>query len=427
MNMKKFLFLAAGAFALCSCSDTDSSAAGPSAGPSHESGMVALADTVRVYVQDPRDWKLDEYSGRVAAVDSVDQLPNCNSKTDGDTVLVKNLKKVYYCDSENWVYFGKAISRLKSSSSSKAKSSSSKGKSPTDIVAVDTPDIPLSSSSATSSSSSFDVDEFFRMLFGSSSSSVFVFPGSSSNVLVSSSSATQSSSSEETVVSRCKDYGEYPGFYWNGEYGDNMIWTKLDNGTESAGYWYDIDDSPDGGASVIEWPRPRGNEYDENAFDGIMDACMGICGTYKLNASTLTRDPCVGVAFNIAGVSEETIAQGNWYTPAEPADASEWGGICVYYSTDADSTFLELSMGERLDAEAGYILPRVHLPKSSEPREFCARWSSFKVPDISREKFDGIANGTEVAAKLATVRFWIQGKDGETGYFNLMEIGGYCR
>lgn len=635
--MKKVLILAACAFLLCCCTDSDSSSVDPStdlsadssagagaksaADKSDDSEFASEGDSAYVYVNDPEDWKIDAYSGRVAVVDSVDQLSNCNAKTAGDTVLIKSIKKVYYCDSDNWEYFGKASAHPKSSSSqssSSAKSSSSVRTScPKNLAAdeicdkrdfqvyrttrigalkwmaqnlnyfvegsicydnqdsncikygrlynwpeamdfdegyrvnsaqklikkpyhqgicpagwhvpdtlewkylvdyvggetnlmgkgwkEDHPDAygfsaiptgfynsyffnfwegcaPLECRvdfiSATEDSTADyyidrNIDTFFDSTFiptqvnfyqvhindnkgmnlAADSKShkfsvrcvqdslyeemAFREPSSSAEryTPVESSSSemhwlplSSSAESSSSVTVRCKDWRNYSGFAWLGEDGQYRIWTEYDNGTESSGYWYQFNDGPDGGESSIDWPASLVTEYDDEAFDNVIDYCAGMCGTYHLRKGTLSYPPYVGFAFNVAGVSDQTFREGRFYTPAQPADVTDWFGLCVSYSTDADSTFLELSMGDTLDAAAGYILPRVHLPKTKEPREFCAQWTSFKSP-ATREEVDGgvrIVTGPEAATMLATVRFVVSGGDGGTGEFKLARIGGYC-
>lgn len=612
--MRKVLILAACAFLLCCCTDSGEDSV---SSRKVDSDAVALNDSIKVYVEDPEVWGVDEYSGRVAVVDSADQLPNCNAKTAGDTVLVNSIKKVYYCDSDNWEYFGKVTTDswkfpfTKKSSSSAKSSSSVRTSCPKNLAAdeicdkrdfqvyrttrigalkwlaqnlnyfvegsvcfdnqdsncvkygrfynwpaamgfdesyrinsakklikepyhqgicpagwhvpdtlewkylvdyvggetnlmgkgwkEDHPDAygfsaiptgfynsyffnfwegcaPLECRvdfiSATEDSTADyyidrNIDTFFDSTFiptqvnfyqvhindnkgmdlAADSKShkfsvrcvqdslyeemTFREPSSSAS-LNSSSSAAPPPESNLVEENRCKSTSNYSGFYWSGFDGIDVIFTGIDNGTESSGYWFDIGDSVYGGMSKIEWPEERGNAYSKDSFEPVIYACNGICGTYKLSKGAYTGVPYVGIAFNVVGVDPEYADDIYAYAPAQAADVTEWYGLCLTYSTDADSTFLELSMGDTMDAKAGYRLPRLHLPKSADAKNICAPWGSFRVPAVSKTLFFDnddeslIFTGPEVAAELATIRFIIRGEDGETGEFNLVDIGGYC-
>ncbi|WP_073188057.1 hypothetical protein [Fibrobacter sp. UWP2] len=52
---------------------------------------------------------------------------------------------------------------------------------------------------------------------------------------------------------------------------------------------------------------------------------------------------CVGIGFNVAGTA---TASGG---PAEPANASTWGGICIVYTVDVPAS-LELGLGVKKGA-----------------------------------------------------------------------------
>lgn len=409
--MKKVLILAACAFLLCCCTDSDSSSVGASVEPSAENSADSSVDSSADSSVDKSDESGKDATHAKSSASKVKCSSSSEKNESGDKKDVDEKKGA----SENKDADEKKDADEESGSSTKRSSSSSVA----DSADADTTDY---SAAVTPNSSASVVPS------AKSSSSVEYAPGFRE-------------SSESDVASRCKSYTGDRGFRWIGEEGVEWVETDLDNGTKSSGYWYDVGDSLYGGMSKIEWPEERGTVYNEDSFEPIVGACNGICGTYKLNKGTYAHSPYVGFAFNVAGVYPEYVDGFYVYTPAQPADVTDWGGLCVVYYSDADSTFLELSMGDTLDAAAGYILPRVHLPKSFGPREFCARWSSFKAPAVSSEaavseadgegdaETDGeslTVTGTEAAKNLATIRFVIQGEDGETGEFNLREIGGYC-
>lgn len=205
----------------------------------------------------------------------------------------------------------------------------------------------------------------------------------------------------------------YGGFEtWYGNEGVYKIETGLDAGGDISGYWYEFNDALDGGESKIIWPVPKGNEYSDEAMDGIIDYCGGVCGTYDLDAGELEYNPFVGVAFDIAGSTD------SWGGPAVAADASAMGGLCIAYTSDFAAS-LELGLSDEKEAEVGYDIPFASLPKATSVVVKDIPWSSFKQAGWGTGKI----TGEEAAAMLKSVRFKIQGKDGMTGSFNVMSVG----
>ena len=201
------------------------------------------------------------------------------------------------------------------------------------------------------------------------------------------------------------------GFSWSGAAGEYFVNTGLDNGTETAGYWYSYADDADGGLSEVTWPVPLGNEYSDDALDPVIDECGGVCGTFTLNAGTLEYKPFVGIGFNVAGTATATGGA------ATTADATAWGGICITYTVDAPAT-LELGLGDDKDASIGYDNPFVSLPKASAASEVCTQWAGFKQAGWGKGK----VTGDEAGAALAAVKFKIQAADGTTGSFNITAV-----
>ena len=189
--------------------------------------------------------------------------------------------------------------------------------------------------------------------------------------------------------------------------------TGLDNGTNTAGYWFVKDDEGDGGKSKVVWPVATG---DEAPLSPIIEHCKGVCGTAKLNKGTLTYNPFVTAGFNVVGDDE------NSGLPA-PGDASSWGGICITYRSDAASS-LELSLGDAVDATIGYALPAASLPRSKNGESYkkCIPWSGFKQPSWYKGKTK--ISGTEAAAQLVSINFKMQNAPGQYK-FNICGIGPY--
>jgi len=202
------------------------------------------------------------------------------------------------------------------------------------------------------------------------------------------------------------------GAMWRGDEGVYQVDTELGNETETYGYWYSFNDNADGGASRIEWPTELGNEYSDDAMDPVIDYCQGLCGTAILDKGTITYNPYTGVAFDIAGLDEET------YTYPTAADASNWGGVCLTYTSEIPAT-LEMGFTDAKEAELGYDLPFVALPKASTATLKCYEWSKFKQAGWGKANISGESASTI----LASLRFKMQNSSGTVGRFNIMSIG----
>jgi len=248
-------------------------------------------------------------------------------------------------------------------------------------------------------------------------SSVTVLPESSQSVLPGSSSeeiASSSSSTGVTPVSSSSLQGvlRVPAgglFSWNGAEDGERVITGLDAGTNNSGYWYSYADNADGGESVITWPV----EVIDGDLKPVVEECQGLCGSFSLNKGSVTYNPFVGVAFNIAGTEDNSGAQ---YT----ADASAWGGVCVAYSSTVDMALL-MGLGDAGDADIGYDNPSATLEKSETGTVKCIKWSSFYAAHQPGQEHPAL----KYAKKLAALKFMIQAKDKTQGSFNIMSVGSY--
>ena len=360
-----------------------------------------------------------EPEDEIRMVRTYERLPECSFYREGVEYYVKSEMKSYTCDGEEWV---SGDGKLASSSSMRSSSSYDDFFDRLSSVATDSI-LPIqhlldSIAALYASSSSWMT---IPMLSSSSSipamysSSLPTFLFSSSSAMVSSSGMVASSSS--SYVLPTTTHGNV--FSWNGADGIPFVKTDLDNGTETAGYWFTFDDSPDGGLSYIDWPVSLGNDYDSLAMDPVIDACGGVCGTVHLEAGILEYKPFVGVAFNIAGAMYAD--EENSIENAALADASAWGGICITYTSDLPAT-LELGFGAYKDSMITFDYPFVSLSKSAYPDERCFEWSKFKQAGWGMG--DKIT-GEEAGADLASVKFKIQTQDGSVGQFNIMRISSY--
>ena len=172
-----------------------------------------------------------------------------------------------------------------------------------------------------------------------------------------------------------------------------------------AGYWFDADDRWEGGESRVSWPVEKGNGWDANALDPIIDECRGICGAAILASGRLTCYPYVMVGFNVAGENGEI------------ADVSAWGGLCVVYSSDVA---MELILGQvgAGDSRLAESSPVATLPKGVDVIKNFS-WSDFKMPTWSEIHL----SGEDAAKSLVSILFRIQQPSGSQYHFNIKAVG----
>ncbi len=193
---------------------------------------------------------------------------------------------------------------------------------------------------------------------------------------------------------------------WVGANSEYRIETGFDDGTDTFGYWYDYNDANDGGSSTITWPVAKGNEYDDNALDPIIDHCKGLCATVSLGAGF--NYPFVGVGFNVSGGDQKG------------EDVSSWGGICIGYKSTGIAPALEISPEDE-GTVTEYNNYKAALKIAATPTVVNLAWSDFKQEAGWGKK----VNQSEILAKTAAVKFKMAGKAGATTEFNITTIGEY--
>ena len=177
-------------------------------------------------------------------------------------------------------------------------------------------------------------------------------------------------------------------------------------------FWEMQNDSLDGGGSYIEWPVDFPEGVD--SLTSVVNACGGICGTAVLNSGELVYNPFVSVGFTVAKseLDEEM-----------PVDVSNWGGLCISYSSEVDSR-LQLDLSNEVDVRLMFGLPFVELPATDTVVSKCIRWSEFKLPNWvkTEDEYWKTNAGVKAARELVAVRLQIQAKDGKYK-FNIKYIG----
>ena len=211
------------------------------------------------------------------------------------------------------------------------------------------------------------------------------------------------------------------GVLWNPEAGDLAVNTAVyattwPKGAVENGHWFwEVQtDVEDGGLSMIEWPVAPGDGADPLA--PIIETCSGICGTAVLKTGDLYYHPFVSLGFVLAN---------NENGESVPVDVSNWGGICVSYSSDASPT-LELDLGEEVNESLGYGQPAAALPKTYDGAVVskCLSWDDFLIPSWARANVPAYWKGNagaKAAKQLVAVRFKFQAIEG--GYkFNIKSV-----
>ena len=184
---------------------------------------------------------------------------------------------------------------------------------------------------------------------------------------------------------------------WRGIDGPQQIDTGYGTATETAGYWYSYNDQLDGGKSNIIWPVPKGDDYDSESLQPIVDYCGGICGTASLNQGNLIYQPFAGVAFDLGGEDE--------YGNLVAVDASNMGGVCVSYAAEAVIS-IEMDLGNDVNKQIDYAIPSITLPKSLGGTTRHISWADFQQP--AWYKGGKKITGEGAAKQLVSLQFKIQ-------------------
>lgn len=229
---------------------------------------------------------------------------------------------------------------------------------------------------------------------------------SSSEAAPASSSSVASSESRSLVSG-----GVWQQFLWDGS-ADEELRVVTGSDDRTAGYWYEINDIDDGGSSKFTFPPDIKKACDENWYTGtcyefMMETYGGIKEKVTLGAGA--ENPHVGLGFNI--LNEEQ----------DGADVSEWGGLCLEYSSGLDfNVWLQAEDGTlTTDCQLVY-----RLGASDSVKTVDIPWSKFG----SSCGFGVPMDASKVIANAAAVHLRFEGKAGDTGDFLLTKIGslGQC-
>ena len=192
-----------------------------------------------------------------------------------------------------------------------------------------------------------------------------------------------------------------PGVLWDGTIHEHRVITGHDAGLGSSGYWYDFTDEQ----SFFTWPVPK--DDDSITFLPIIEACGGMCGTVSLVVGSSGDDAYVGIAFQVAGDNR-------------PADISDWGGLCISYSSDLTITLL-MGFGEVMDEFICWDRPMVKLVPGTEIKA-CYAWTDFKLRNWGCKHKMPVEDAIKSVAYL---NFEFNDTVDRTGSFNITRIAKY--
>ncbi|MBR4784867.1 MAG: T9SS type A sorting domain-containing protein [Fibrobacter sp.] len=200
-----------------------------------------------------------------------------------------------------------------------------------------------------------------------------------------------------------------PAFLWDATSDDGCDGRVETGSTKTGGYWYEYNDSKDGGTSKLDEPDDfvyKGQSFYCPAYDLLAEQYRGYKMTVKLGEGY--EKPYAGFAFNI------------WDEEQQGADITAWGGLCLEYSSDLDFSIV-------IEAEnEGTVTALADFSK------VVSKTDSVKVVDFEWKDFQGAmldsATKAAVLSDAATVKLHFSGEAGTKGDFFLKKVGslGQC-
>lgn len=250
--------------------------------------------------------------------------------------------------------------------------------------------ISSSDESIMSSSSSGDEPASSSSSFAKSSSSDAPNPVTESSSAESSSSMGDVSSS--SVKSSSSGKNVYSRFLWDGT---TDFKGRVETGSpeETAGYWYDFNDSSEGGTSRFIFPPDVEPDTYDNFFGPLIEAYAGIKASVTLDDGY--EYPYVGLGFNV------------WSENQEGVDVSEWGGICLSYQSTIPFV-IELGVEDE-GTVMEYGNYRASVPKAQYVTAIDIPWKKFSID--------------EALKKVAAIKLQFEGEAGTTGDILIQKIG----
>lgn len=171
---------------------------------------------------------------------------------------------------------------------------------------------------------------------------------------------------------------------------------------ETGGYWYDYNDEFDGGDSKFVWPSDVHENGYGNFFGPMAEVYGGIKGTASVVTGTSVDFPYVGIGFDLVNSKQD------------PADITDWNGICLQYSSTT-SFVVELGLQDEMFVE--YNDYKVNVAKATSKSVAELPWAKFKQDTGWGNK----VALSDVLSQVANIRLKFQ----TPGDFHIYSIGRY--
>ena len=235
--------------------------------------------------------------------------------------------------------------------------------------------------------------------------SVPYIPNSSASVIPwnpnSSASNGASSSSQQIFKDSCS-FSELDDL-WYGPTGSDTVITGFIDRTKYGGLWYAFADANDEHNAHTEFPE--GTYVDDQRLWTIIEYCQGVCATVEGSGYA-------GVGFDIVGMNIDASL--------ESANITDWGGLCVTYSLENGSLYVEFKDVDYLDfsnlgKDYAFVLPSTDGYVTTE----CKSWEILNNESLSSGR--SLPDFT----KISSVLFYAYSKENYSSTFNILGLGKY--
>ncbi|MBR4783823.1 MAG: hypothetical protein IK012_01015 [Fibrobacter sp.] len=193
---------------------------------------------------------------------------------------------------------------------------------------------------------------------------------------------------------------------WFGADGSDSIYHAF---SENPSAWYVVKDGDyDRGTSFISW-HATVDTSDANWLNDVIDTCKGFCGDVTFGDGV--EYPYVEIGFSL-------VWDPSGITLADGFDVSNFGGVCVAYSSTVKMSVLIVAP---ITVVPDYAYAQYELPLSDTVRVERIPWASFTVPSWSKS----YASYEASVQKTSELRLELSGDAGTTGSFNIKAFGPY--
>ena len=190
-------------------------------------------------------------------------------------------------------------------------------------------------------------------------------------------------------------------FIWNGaEDTEGRVETGSTDST--SGYWYEYTDENDKGTSAFTWPDGIEENAYGNFYGPLVEECGGLKGSITLGEGY--EYPYSGLGFNI------------WSEKQEGVDITEWGGICLAYTSS-------LGFGIELGVANEATVTKYDNYKATVPKAAAATTTDFPWAKFKQGNWGVAVEQSVVLASTAAIKLKFEGAAGTSGDFFIQQVG----